>query len=251
MRALRCASVLYATLLAGSALAADKPVVLVAGGTGATGSAVVQQLQADGRYQIRVLARDPAKAAARFGDGVEIAAGDVKDTAAVAKAVAGATYVVSAIGAGVAAGADNTPETIDYGGNVKLIDAARAAGVRQFVLVSSMGATHPDHPLNQRFNNILQWKLKGENHLRASGLGYTIVRPGGLRNEPGGEKPLTFAQGDVLGPNQFVPRADVARVAVAALALPAAQRKTFELYVAAEGEPVSPGAEFERLKADP
>jgi uncharacterized protein YbjT (DUF2867 family) len=69
---------------------------------------------------------------------------------------------------------------IDWQGQKAQIDAAKAAGVEQVVLVSSMGGTDPNHMLNKiGEGNILQWKRKAEQYLMASGLKYTIIHPGG------------------------------------------------------------------------
>jgi len=54
------------------------------------------------------------------------------------------------------------------------------AGVERFVQISSMGVTNPYHYLDKNLDNVLRWKLRGDEVLRASGLRYTIVRPGGL-----------------------------------------------------------------------
>ena len=70
-------------------------------------------------------------------------------------------------------------------------------------------------------------KYKGEEALRSSGLEYTVVRPGGLNNEPAGQKKLIAAQGDTQSGS--VARADVAAVCVAALSDPAAKGVTMEL----------------------
>jgi uncharacterized protein YbjT (DUF2867 family) len=98
------------------------------------------------------------------------------------------------------------------------------------VLLSSAGVTHPDHPLNARFNNILRWKLKGEDYLRASGLAYTVVRPLGLRDTAGDTKGVRVLQGDTVTAGREISRADVAAVVVAALKTPAARGKTFEIH---------------------
>jgi len=87
--------------------------------------------------------------------------------------------------------------------------------------------THEDHYLNKAFDNVLKWKLKGEQVLRTSGIPYTIVRPGGLTDEDGGQHEILFKQGDKDG--GLITRADVARVCVAALEIPAARNKTFEV----------------------
>jgi uncharacterized protein YbjT (DUF2867 family) len=202
-------------------------------------------------YRVRALVRDPEKAKEQLGADVEYAAGDVKEPAAVAAAMSGVTAVVSSIGARSKEGPDR-PEMIDYQGVRNLVDAAKAARIRQFVLVSSRGVTQTDNPLNRMFGNVLMWKFEGENYLRASGLAYTIVRPSGLLNEPGGTGNLVFEQGDrrysgVLS----IPREDVAIVCVQALKHPGARFRTFEVQ-RVDGAPVSDWkARFAALKPDP
>ncbi len=69
---------------------------------------------------------------------------------------------------------------VDWLGQKAQIDAAKAAGIKRVVLVSSMGGTEVDSNLNRLGNgNILQWKRKAEQYLIASGLEYTIIHPGG------------------------------------------------------------------------
>jgi uncharacterized protein YbjT (DUF2867 family) len=216
--------------------AGAKPVVVVVGATGRTGGEAVAQLVAQGKWSVRALVRDPAKAA-KLPAGVEVVRGDVRDPATLGPALRGANYVISAAGStGGAYFGDNSPEKVDYEGTRNLAVAAKAAGVQRVCLVSSMGATHPDHPLNERLNYILDWKLKGENALRASGVGYTIVRPGGLRDEPGGRVGVRAMQGDTLENDGTIPRADVAAACIASLDLKAADRVTFEI-VSAPGTP--------------
>jgi uncharacterized protein YbjT (DUF2867 family) len=244
----RAGAVLCAALWAGTAGAAvgatgatggggARPVVLVVGATGKTGGAAVEQLVAQDRWQVRAMVRDPAKAAA-FPPGVEVVTADLRDPASLTRAVQGASYVISAAGStGGDFFGDNRPEKVDYEGTRDLAAAAQAAGVRHVCLVSSMGVTHPDHPLNKRLNNIFDWKLKGEAALRASGVGYTIVRPGGLRDEPGGRQGVKAMQGDALQDQGTIPRADVAAACVAALTLESARGVTFELVGAADRPP--------------
>jgi uncharacterized protein YbjT (DUF2867 family) len=197
--------------------------VLVIGATGGTGREVVRQAQTRG-YVVRAFVRDESKARA-----VQYFVGDVRTGDGIEAAVKGADYVVSALGSNVRNDPQNTPERVDYQGVRLLAEASAKAAIKQFVLVSSMGVTHPDHQLNKMFGNILVWKLKGEDALRASGVPYTVVRPGGLLNTPGGEAGVKVFQGDDLRNQGSVPRADVATVALAALGNPSAQGKTFEL----------------------
>ena len=74
---------------------------------------------------------------------------------------------------------------IDWLGQKAQIDAAKEAGVKKVVLISSMGGTDENHPLNKLGNgNILIWKRKAEEYLiNSGGLNYTIIHPGGLIDE--------------------------------------------------------------------
>jgi uncharacterized protein YbjT (DUF2867 family) len=197
--------------------------VLVAGATGGTGNEVVRELLANG-YRVRAFVRDEDKARASFGDDIEYAVGDVRESATIIAALDGVDALISAVGAGRGE-PGNGPEFVDYGGVRNMAEAA--TGLQQFVLVSSIGVTHEDHALNKMFNNVLMWKFRGEEALRASGVPYTIVRPGGLLNEPGGQQAIIFSQGD--DGTGTIPRADLARVCVAALGSVAALNKTFEV----------------------
>lgn len=220
--------------------------VLVAGATGRTGSEVVNELTLAG-YRVRAFVRDIDKAKEKLGDEIEYAQGDVREPGTIEAALEGVDALISAIGAG-RGDPSNGPEFVDYGGVKNLADASAAAGLRQMVLVSSMGVTQEDHILNKMFNNVLSWKFKGEEALRASGVAYTIVRPGGLTNAPGGEFEVIFQQGDKE--SGAIPRADVARVCVAALDSEGALNKTFE--VNAGENPPSAGfeASFAALAKD-
>jgi uncharacterized protein YbjT (DUF2867 family) len=237
---------------AGPALAAPGPrdTVLVAGGTGGTGRQVVAQLLADGRYAVRVMTRNPEAARAALGAQVELVGGDVREPATLAPALAGVRYVVAAVGSNQRKDPSNNPEAVDYAGTRNLALAAKAAGVQQLVLVSSQGVTNVREPLNQWLNNILVWKYLGEEALRKSGVPYTIVRPSGLNDKPGGQAVL-FAQGDTAKERGFIPREDVAAVCVAALGRADALGKTVEI----TGDPSRPrqdlSAEFARLAVDP
>ena len=105
-----------------------KPLVLVAGATGKTGSIVVAELQARG-FPVRAFVRDAAKAAERLGSEVEAVVGDLKDMASIVAALDGVGAVINAAGSGVAAPANNTPEKVDFEGARNLAEAAMDAGV--------------------------------------------------------------------------------------------------------------------------
>jgi uncharacterized protein YbjT (DUF2867 family) len=230
-------------------LSAAPRTVLVAGATGRTGTPLVAQLLAEG-YTVRVLVRDPAKARAILGEQVSYITGDVTDPASLAPAMQGIDAVISTIGAKGAKGPAR-PEVIDYMGVRNLVDAAASAGVRHFVLVSSRAVTQEDHPLNRMFGDVLKWKLQGENALRASGIPYTIIRPGGLTNAEPGKSAFVFEQGDKVTGQTTIARADVATICVQALKHPEARNRTFETNTV-PGSPLTDWrAKFAELKPDP
>jgi len=137
---------------------------------------------------------------------------------------------------------------VDFGGVSNLATAAREAGLSQFVLVSSSGVTHEDHVLNKMMNNVLLWKFRGEEALRASGVPYTIVRPGGLVNASGGSEALVFSQGDTTAGR--INREDVALICIAALGDDSAINKTFETFSSGEAGENNWAEKFSALNAD-
>lgn len=223
--------------------------IAVAGATGRTGIHIVQYLQDGKEHQVRALVRDKTKAKKLFGDKVAIVVADVKEPASLRPALQGAKGLIITIGTGGDWFGANGPEFVDFGGVRNLTEAAKAAGIEHIVLISSMGVTQIDHPLNQRFNDILLWKLLGENKLRRSELPYTIIRPGGLKDKAGGKLGIRFGQGDNLG-RGTINRADVALTAVKALFNPAAYRKTFEILNSDQKASIDWQAAFTALQAD-
>lgn len=125
------------------------------------------------------------------------------------------------------------PEQIDWLGQKVQIDAAKAAGVKQVILISSMGGTQPEHFLNTMGDqgNILQWKRRAEQYLIASGVTYTIIHPGGLIDEAGGAKQLVLGVDDKLLERQprNIPRADVAALAIGCIGLKEAANRSFDV----------------------
>ena len=141
----------------------------------------------------------------------------------VAQAIAGSDAVVFAAGAGPGSG-PGRKDTMDYGGAVTLIAAAQQAGIRRYVIVSSMGA-NPDAPGDDTFSVYLRAKGRADDAVRASGLDATVVRPGGLTNDPGtGHVTL----GENL-PSGQVTRDDVAAVLAAVLDSPNTIGRTLDL----------------------
>jgi uncharacterized protein YbjT (DUF2867 family) len=222
-------------------------VVLVAGATGRTGRLILGQLSKDPRFAIRPMARDVAAARRNAGAEYLWVAGDVTKPATLGPVLSGVSLVLVATG-GTERSGPNSPEFVDYGGVKNLTDAARAAGVRQVVLESSIGVGSGGGLLGVMLNllsgDALKWKAKGEAYLRASGVPYTIVRPGGLTDDPPGRAGLVLRQGDE-GSGRIA-RGDVAAVMIAVLDNPLALRRTFEVF---NDDKASPGAWRTRFSA--
>ncbi|MGB3769043.1 MAG: SDR family oxidoreductase [Phormidesmis sp.] len=197
---------------------------LVAGATGQTGSRIVKQLLAQGTT-VRALVRDRQKAEGELPADIEIVVGDVLKPATLDAALVGMDVVLSATGA--APSFDPTgPYKVDYEGNRNLVDAAKRANVKQFVMVSSLCVSKIFHPLNL-FWGILYWKQQAEDYLKSSGVPYTIVRPGGLKNE-GNSEAVVMSSADTLFEGS-IPREKVAQVCVEALSQAAAMNKVVEI----------------------
>lgn len=144
----------------------------------------------------------------------------------VAKVLEGAGAVVFAAGAGPGSGAERK-DTVDRAGAVLLADAAEAAGVRRYLMISSMGAdAHSTYDGDEVFHAYLRAKGAADDDIRSrSGLDWTILRPGSLRNEPGTGR-VQLAEHTGRG---SVPRDDVADVLAALLAAPGTASRTLEL----------------------
>lgn len=199
--------------------------VLVIGATGRLGGRIVSGARSKG-YVVRALVR--ATTDAQLASGVERAHGDLGDREALRAALAGVDRIVFAASAGGSRRAGNLPEAVDYGGVVNVL-AVAPASLKQMVLISSSAVTQPLHPHNA-WSDLLRWKLKGEDHLRASGVPYTVVRPTGMRDYPGGTEGIGFAQGDTFAFGYVICRDDAAAVCVAAVGNAAALGKTLEAY---------------------
>lgn len=227
--------------------------VLVAGGSGRAGRYVLEELRRQG-IPFRATTRSLAEAQARLGAaaaGVDWVEADLRDPAAVRAALAGIDSVISVIGSRELEG-PNSAEFVDYGAVRNLALAARDAGVRQVVLLTAIGVTDPASPANKLFKGALEWRFKGEEALRASGVPYTIVRPAGLVDRPAGERGVVLAQGDDW--RRFLrttlSRADLAEVLVACLREPAARNATFEIANDAAIPPGNWRADLATLRRD-
>lgn len=198
--------------------------ILVAGATGRTGKIIVDRLIHQGDKP-RVLVRRMLSAQKLWQKNVAYYQGDVREFQTLLTAMRGACAVISAIGAQSPVG-KNCPKRVGYEGVANLVQAACSAGIKRFILISSIAVTRPEHPVN-RFGHVLDWKFKGEEALRQSGLEYAIIRPGGLKDTPGGRGKLILDQGDrLLG---MISRTDLAEICLHALKYPHPLHVTFEI----------------------
>jgi uncharacterized protein YbjT (DUF2867 family) len=198
--------------------------ILVAGGHGKIALRLLGLLAARG-HTARGLIRSPGQAADLQRVGAVPVVGDLENDETLDAYVKGADAVVFAAGAGPGSGAARK-RTVDLGGAVKLADAARSTGVRRYVMISSIGADRPDSA-GDAMVAYLQAKADADDYVRASGLDYTIVRPGSLTDEPGTG---LITASTALGNRGPVPRDDVAAVLFQLLTARAAIGVTFELF---------------------
>jgi uncharacterized protein YbjT (DUF2867 family) len=201
--------------------------VVVAGGHGKIGLRLLRMLSERGD-RARGLIRKPDQAGDLEAVGAEAVVADLEYEDDISEHVRGAGAVVFAAGAGPGSGAERK-RTMDLGGALKLIDAAKVAGVRRYVMISSMGAGNPE-AASGAMRPYLEAKAEADRALAASDLDWTIVRPGGLTDEPGTGR---VAAAESLGRRGRVPRDDVAATLVGVLGADNTIGRTFELL---EGE---------------
>ena len=190
--------------------------VVVAGGHGQIGFRLLRLLAERGDEAVGLI-RNPAHADELRAASVEPLVCDLEAADDVALE---ADAVVFAAGAGPGSGAERK-WTMDYGGAAKLM----RAGVRRYVIVSAMGAADPPAEGGDVFGEYLRAKAKADQELAASGLDYTIVRPGRLTDDP----PTGRVRAAERLQRGEIPRADVAATLAALLDEPATIGRAFDL----------------------
>ena len=196
--------------------------VVVAGGHGQIGLRLLRLLVGRGD-RARGLVRNPDHAADLQAVGAEPVVCDLEFEEDVAPFVTGADAIVFAAGAGPGSGPERK-RTMDLGGALKLIEAARSDGIARYVIVSSIGAGNPE-AASEQMRPYIEAKAEADHALAASGLEFTIVRPGRLTEQPGTGRVR-------IGPDVKygeVTRDDVAATLAAVLDAPNTIGKTFEL----------------------
>jgi uncharacterized protein YbjT (DUF2867 family) len=198
----------------------------VTGASGKTGWRVVQEALGRG-WRVKAILR-PSSDVPPGLEGAELVRLELGDTEALGAALAGCDALVIATGA---------RPSVDLAGPLKVdalamrpqIAACKAAGVKRVVLVSSLCSGRWLHPLNL-FGLILVWKGVGERWLAASGLEWTVVRPGGLKEtEEGIEAEGIRFSGPDEQESDSIPRRLVARVCLDAVESPAAVGRIIEI----------------------
>jgi len=199
--------------------------IVVAGSTGVLGFEICRRLTSRGT-PVRALVRATSsaeKVAALRALGCETAVGDLKDRASLNPVCTGAEAVISTVTAITTAKEGDSFAATDGDGNINLIDAAVAGHVKQFIFVSFDATDIPDAPLCDA-------KRAAEEHLKASGLSYTILHPSWFMESWLG--PMLFADpatatarvyGTVDAKRRYVAVADVAETAVRCVGHPAAR----------------------------
>lgn len=215
--------------------------ILVAGATGVLGGMITRRLLGEGK-RVRVLVRhnSPAEQMALQGmatpartlveAGAGLVYGDLKDPASLDGALAGVDTVITTANSAMRGGED-TVDSVDRAGNRSLVQAAQAAGVKQFVFTSFLGA-HPDNP-------VPLFRAKGETEavLAGSGMPYTILAPNFFMESWIGmvvgiplqaHRPVTLV-GEGRRLHSLISAADVAAFAAAVVGHPAAMNQRLAL----------------------
>lgn len=193
--------------------------ILVAGSRGAVGRLLIDKLITRG-HDVTGMVRSESQRDELLQTGARAMLADVSRKETLEAAVAGQDAVVFAAGS-----KGRAVEAVDRDGAIHLCDVAKNAGVRRFVLLSSIYAGRPEQgPENLR--RYLHAKHEADEYVAASGIDHTILRPGYLNDEPSTGKIQT---GDAFdGTDAQISREDVAEVIAASLAEPKTVGSAFE-----------------------
>lgn len=226
----------------------ETPPLIIAGASRGVGLALARKERAAGRMVV-ALVRPSSDGAQLQESGVAIVPGDALSPADATRLFAECRSdcdVVSTIG-----GVSADGRRADDEGNINLINAAVQAGIRgRFLLVTSIGcgdmAPYRSERAITAFGAAVDAKTRAEYHLRVSGLSWTVLRPGGLRSEPGTGRGILSTDPELHG---FINRADVVQLAQRILRDPATIGRAFaavDLDAARSVNPLDPFS-LERL----
>lgn len=198
--------------------------VLVIGANGQIGGRLVRLLKQEGKHQVKAMVRKLEQQDELRALGIETVIANLEDRVDVlAEAMQGSDVIVFTAGSGGSTGDDKTL-LIDLDGAVKTMEAAEKAGIKRYVMVSAMQAHQRDNWV-EAIKPYYAAKHYADRMLESTSLNYTIVRPGGLKNDPGTGK-ITVDEN--LAPGS-IPRDDVAAVIAALLEDRNTYRRAFDL----------------------
>lgn len=199
--------------------------MIIWGATSPIGVALAEMAKTAGQT-VTAVGRDPEKMKLLQQIGASVVFGDALDPAsvkAVYEAAAGTEIAVSTVG-----GLRGNARRPDGEGNINIIDGAKAAGITRFVIVTTIGAGDSLQALDGVFRDRLApvgaLKFQAEEHLRKSGMDFTIIRPGGLLNAPASGSGILSEDPKIHG---AIARAEVARLVMHCLADPETIGKTY------------------------
>ncbi len=194
--------------------------ILILGATGQTGKRVIEILNNSKSFEPIAMIRNEEQKEEFEDMDVKWVLGDLeKDVEHVVK---GIDKIIFAAGSGGSTGDDKTL-AVDKEGAIKMIDAAKKAKIKKFIMLSSMGADNPSK--HKKLESYLAAKKSADEYLIESGVPYTIVRPGTLNDDLGLAKVKLAEKLDEKGE---ISRDDVAFILAMSLADPLVKNKTFE-----------------------
>lgn len=202
--------------------------ILVFGGNRGTGLGIVKELRARGE-SVTVAVRSSSNTAELEKLGVDTVVVDALKADTVESALLSKPFVAVISTLGTSRG--ERAQRPDFIGNRHVIDATKSAGIRRLLLVTVIGAGDSVEaaPLPSRrfLAEVIELKTRAEDHLRASGLDYTIIRPGGLTD--GAASGEAFLADD-SATFSFIARTDLAKLVADSLGDPATIGKTYSAY---------------------
>jgi uncharacterized protein YbjT (DUF2867 family) len=197
--------------------------VFVVGANGQIGRHLVNLLQGSTEHTVRAMVRKEEQAKAFENSGIEAKLANLEGSVEeIVEAAKGCDTFVFTAGSGGHTGADKTI-LIDLDGAAKTIEAAKKLGVKRFIMVSAINANRRENWSS--IKHYMVAKHHADKILEQSGLTYTILRPGGLLNEPGTGK-VSIAE-DLN--RASIPREDVAKTIMATLTAKNTFNRSFDL----------------------